>query len=418
MLWDTQDDTMSLKFRYHYGQEVISKRLLLSVLASFFDILGLWTPIIMPLKLLVQSAWIQEKDWDDELDYKDKVEFLKVLSDMNSVCEIPVSRYLECNTSDRYELHGFSDVCNQGYASVVYLRTVSQVGEIKTNIIFAKSRVAPTNKPTLPRLELLGALIAYRSLVFVKNSLSKVTIEKYYLWIDNQCVIHWLTGNKVLPSFINNRIKEIKSCPFPIDYRYIPTHLNPADLACRRRGSSAVELMSSTLWWQGPKFLSTNTWPEFHFHSQSTSFEPEMEKNGQGEINLVSKCGETVLFSTPLDIDEHRYSSFKRLLNITCYVKQFINLCRKRVKFKGSITLVEDSNLNRSNWPYGSIVKLNRSRDDRVRNVNLRTSNGSIYYNTSYICVISIRDRKYFFLYSINNIQGKSVYVNIIFKGP
>ncbi|KAI5719978.1 hypothetical protein M8J77_000061 [Diaphorina citri] len=350
MLWDTQKDTLSLKFHYEYKQGIICKRLLLSVLASFFDILGLWTPIIMSLKLLVQSAWIQKKEWDDELDSKDKEKFLEIVDSMNFVSNIPVARYFDVHKnhddqSVRYELHAFSDACSYSYASVVYLRSVSHSGDIKTNIVFAKSRVAPTNKPTLPRLELLGALIAYRSLKFVKNSLH-INIDKCYLWIDNQCVIHWLTGNKVLPTFVNNRVKEIKASVFPIVYKYIPTDSNPADLACR--GSSAVDLQGNKLWWEGPGFLALETWPDFPFQCKSICEEVTVD-NGHDEVNLVSKCEEKLQPISPLNIDEQRYSSFKKLVNVTCYVKKFVNLCRKRSEFKGPISLEEFSG-SKTEW--------------------------------------------------------------------
>uniref|UniRef100_A0A8D8LSF2 Integrase catalytic domain-containing protein n=1 Tax=Cacopsylla melanoneura TaxID=428564 RepID=A0A8D8LSF2_9HEMI len=340
MVWDTEDDTLSLKFSYQYNNEVICKRLLLSVLASFFDILGLWTPIIMSLKVLVQSTWVQGKDWDEELNSEDKIEFLKIVDSMNQVSSIPVPRYLQyCKTkggekSVKYELHVFSDACSYSYASVVYLRRVNETGEIKSDIVFAKSRVAPTDKPTLPRLELLGALIAYRSLKFVKDSLIHTKIDKCFLWIDNQCVLHWLTNNKVLPVFVHNRVQEIKSSTFPITYRYIPTDYNPADLACR--GSNSQELKTNNLWWKGPSFLSTHTWPDFDFQCPPIG-EELLEEEDRDDINLVSKCAEVAMVSSPLNIDERKYGSFKKLVNITCYVKKFVNLCKKRVEFKGPI---------------------------------------------------------------------------------
>lgn len=339
MLWDTQEDMLSLKFNYQLEEAVICKRLLLSVLASFFDILGLWTPIIMPLKLLVQGAWIQKKEWDDELESHNKSDFLKILNSMNYVQNIRISRYLDAidaNGNTYYELHSFSDACNYSYASVVFLRSVSSLGKITSNIVFAKSRVAPTDKPTLPRLELLGALIAYRSLKFVKEALH-LEIANCYLWSDNQCVLHWLTGNKVLPTFINNRVKEIKSAPFPITYKYIPTDSNPADIACR--GCSAFDLVENMLWWRGPKFLSTSIVPDFDFPTTS-SYEEAAEDQVQ-EINLVSKSDESSQLFSPFNIDERKYGSFRKLINVTCYVKKFINLCRRRIELKGPISLVE-----------------------------------------------------------------------------
>lgn len=140
----------------------------------------------MPLKLLVQSAWIQKKDWDDELELQDQCDFLNIVGSMNSVQNSSVQRYLEFTGDDSvtYELHAFSDACAYSYSSVVYLRSILASGKITCNIVFSKSRVAPTDKPTLPWLELLGVLIAYRSLKFVKEALH-LNITKCYLWSDN-----------------------------------------------------------------------------------------------------------------------------------------------------------------------------------------------------------------------------------------
>lgn len=139
----------------------------------------------------------------------------------------------------------------------------------------------------------------------------------------------------MLPTFMNNRVKEIKASPFPISYRYVPTDGNPADLAFR--GCSAVDLVENTQWWKGPTFLSTDIWPEFNLPTVTY-------KEAAGsieEVNLVSKDDETVQTSSPLDIDATKYSSFIKLVNITCYVKKFIHLCKKQVAFKGPISLDE-----------------------------------------------------------------------------
>ena len=57
------------------------------------------------------------------------------------------------------KLHVFSDVSFQAYGACIYLRTEYESKKVKTNLVTAKSRVAPWKEVSIPRLELLGNLI-------------------------------------------------------------------------------------------------------------------------------------------------------------------------------------------------------------------------------------------------------------------
>lgn len=55
------------------------------------------------------------------------------------------------------QLHGFSDASTGAYAGVVYLCMTDTSGKVHVSLVASKSKVAPKERLTVPRLELYGA---------------------------------------------------------------------------------------------------------------------------------------------------------------------------------------------------------------------------------------------------------------------
>ena len=62
-------------------------------------------------------------------------------------------------------LVGFSDASELAYSAVVFLISENDEGVKNVSFISSKSRIAPLGGQTIPRLELLGALILSRLVV-------------------------------------------------------------------------------------------------------------------------------------------------------------------------------------------------------------------------------------------------------------
>ena len=115
----------------------------------------------------------------------------------------------------------------------------------------SKARVAPLKQLTIPKLELMAAVIGAR---LMTHLLQSVPTKTFYLWSDSQIVLHWLTTNRKLKTFERNRVTEIQELTESRKWNYCSTDQNPADLLTR--GIAAHEYLKSKLWKNGPDWLT------------------------------------------------------------------------------------------------------------------------------------------------------------------
>ena len=94
--------------------------------------------------------------------------------------------------------------------TVVYLRIEMSKGAY-TRLIMSKTRVAPLAKQTIPRLELLAALILSRLVYRVRVALLPVIeVDEVFCWTDSMTTLHWIKGvGREYKQFVENRVKEI-----------------------------------------------------------------------------------------------------------------------------------------------------------------------------------------------------------------
>ena len=69
------------------------------------------------------------------------------------------------------ELHAFGDVSEVAYATAVYLRVVPEDRKACNSLVMSESQVAPVRKISLPRLELMAAVIAVRLCTYIKDAI-------------------------------------------------------------------------------------------------------------------------------------------------------------------------------------------------------------------------------------------------------
>ncbi|GFU22113.1 uncharacterized protein TNCV_4300911 [Trichonephila clavipes] len=123
------------------------------------------------------------------------------------------------------QLHIFCDASPRAFGAVTYFCYVTTNDDVYTSFITAKSRVSPLKKLTLPRLELLGAVLASRILKLTSNF--KSIISKFFLLSDSSIALHWIKGKTSnYKQFVSNRVQSNSD---PSDWHHCSGRENPAD---------------------------------------------------------------------------------------------------------------------------------------------------------------------------------------------
>ncbi len=127
---------------------------------------------------------------------------------------------------------------------------------VQLSLVASKTRVAPLVKQTIPRLELLSALILARLITHVKDALKGfIEITSIRCWSYLEVALYWICGEtREWKQFVQNRVLKIRSLVPPELWNHWASKDNPADIPSR--GSSTAELGNS-MWFTGPEWLKT-----------------------------------------------------------------------------------------------------------------------------------------------------------------
>ena len=215
-------------------------------------------------------------EWDKPIKDQFADRWKEINEDLNTIKEKKLPRFIG---NKEAELLCFCDPSSKAYGTRIYLRC-QENGQTIINLIFSKSRIAPLKETSLPRLELLAVLIGTRSINFITQSL-QLKIHRKTLWTDSQCVLHWLKSKKNMTSFVQRRIDEIQSNK-GIEFRYVSTAQNPADIASR--GCTIKMLNGNEFWWHGPTWLKKDhdKWPTWNVNILSKDIMDAISTENKG----------------------------------------------------------------------------------------------------------------------------------------
>ena len=307
----------------------VTKRQLSSLSSKIFDPMGLLAPVVLQFKMLFQQLWIRVANWDDPVPEDINTDWRAAMESLLHLQQLSIPRWTGALPEQPLELHIFCDASKKAYGTVVYLRRREEQSW-HTTLLCSKTRVAPLVEPTLPRLELLGALLGTRLARFVLQALNNREIATNY-WLDSQVALAWIKGDtNRLKQFVKNRVASIRQVSGGSQWRYCPTKENPADLASR--GAPAVKLVDSRLWWEGPEWLRKDSvhWPTGRREldeAESDALNQELKlKPAVAKLTTVAVVGEGPRVDWNLD----RVATYQRLIGRTAYTLRAIDVMRKK----------------------------------------------------------------------------------------
>ena len=336
--WDTVEDNFFFNFTglYDYGMSLpATKRSVLKLSAMVFDPMGFLTPWTVEMKILFQELCLDKIDWGSNLPDNLLGTWNSLLKELKCLNNVKIPRCYFRSRPVQFELHGFCDASNRAYAGVVYIRSLYDDVGADVRLVASKTRVAPLKRQTIPRLELLGALILAR--LVNRLDLIEGNVKAVY-WTDSTTALCWIKNEKPWKQYVQHRVDKIRKLTSRNDWRHCPGKQNPADLPSR--GTSAKDLTNNAIWWNGPEFLyqPETEWPAnepTHFGNEEAL--KEAAKNAENITHsLVSTANEPTTPRVDNLIDITRFSDLTKLLRVTALVVKFVNKLKNPVRSKSS----------------------------------------------------------------------------------
>ncbi|XP_068141514.1 uncharacterized protein [Drosophila tropicalis] len=237
-----------------------TKRELLQVLMSMYDPLGFISCFTIELKILLQEVWRSGIGWDTGLPDALLPKWIRWKRILTTIAGLTIPRcYFD--SSDQVhdvQLHTFVDASELAYAAVCYLR-IRQGKRTYLSFVASKAKVAPLSPLSIPRMELQAAVLGAKLSNRIQRNPS-LSINSSCYWSDSKTVLKWLRMDlRKFQQFVMHRVGEILEFTNVSQWNWVPTNLNPADLATKTHNANKHET-----WLHGPDYLlqDQHEWPK------------------------------------------------------------------------------------------------------------------------------------------------------------
>ncbi|CAB4021136.1 Hypothetical predicted protein, partial [Paramuricea clavata] len=308
--WNKKEDTLFVSLPKQNVE--MTKRTVLQTMAKLYDPLGIAAPYLLTAKVIFRDICDRKLGWDVELPKDLKSRWERWLDSLPSVLTFPRSIPRDRASITEIHIHGFADASILGCCAVIYV--VAKQGElVSRGLLVSKARLAKHDL-TIPRLELVSCHMVCNLIHNTKKVLSYLPVTGVYAWTDSTVCVQWINGQGNYKQFVSNRVKKINE--EKIEWRYVPTQQNPADIGSR---ATTRDLQVNETWMNGPGWLSEPAkWPEQLQikPSEKSEFESRMVK----EVMKVTIPKEADFIDSLLE----KFQLLKAV-RVLAWVKRFID---------------------------------------------------------------------------------------------
>ena len=349
VLWDTKKDLLGLSIdsdKIINDNYVITKRNIMKISASIFDILGMIQPYTLLFKLILQRCWSLKLEYDTELPPDLKQKFIEWRHEIALVNKVSIPRWIRYSAGT-LKLFCFGDASQSAYGSCIYAVTNTD-NENSSFLLMSKSRLPPKSlKPdeigdnddiSIVRLELLACVLTANLANYVRTALT-VELKDVYFFTDSLCNLLRIQGqSEKWKPWVKNRIDSIHKLSIVANWNFVPGVENPSDICSR--GAPISSLLGNKNWFNGPDFITRDKseWPNQPTRRKSTaeakSDESEIKK--ENSIEIYSSYLISTTENSPIQKITNHFERFSKVTRVLAKLRNLVLHLKSRLTNKRS----------------------------------------------------------------------------------
>jgi hypothetical protein len=244
--------------------DLVTRAGILSRVAEFYDPCGLFECVKIQLKLALQG--MNGLEWNAPVPPEYHADWIKLFELMKEIKKIEIPRCIvpEDHVGEiKLRLIVVADAGLRACGAAVYAGTQRTDGSFSCSLLIAKSRMA---HHTVPRNELEGVVLAGETALVAQQALGDMHQETR-VFTDSRIVVCWvLNKSRRLRMWAFNRVQAIHNMlrksdagEDTIPLFHISGTDNLADLLTKLRTVSVSDVDSSSVWFNGLPWMSTDT---------------------------------------------------------------------------------------------------------------------------------------------------------------
>ena len=347
----------------------MTKRKMMSLMASQYDPLGLGSIYLAKIKIFLSRIFKNQKyeNWDEPFEGDEQKSALSIVKECVYASENPLE-FNRANKPEGYKLKKlivFCDASINALQVVCYGYYENKDGQVHTSLLCGKNKICCS---TVPRNELQGLVAAHRLALNYIRAMDDSYFEDFegiVFLSDSTCVLDFLNDSyQGKDIYIINRISEIyntvRKMNITAKYYWIESKLNIADWGTKE--NTKYEYLNSKEWQEGPAFIKNL---EKFAELKWTIKQENIPENIQ-EIYLTETMKEE--YNNILTKLLGKYKSFRKILSIYAKIKWW----RFYTSSKSKISCSEDKEiLKRENYEETKreLYKLCKPNFDKIQGI-------------------------------------------------